>query len=461
MQEAPQIDVGEVEAEAEGALERQSPARVLPRPRPHAREPAGLGARARPALRAHDGVLVRRVPDDGAQLPRAARRARARGGRLERSDPAPGADAAGDGHVGRVADDDRAHRRRGSGRRRGARRGPELRAGRRARRCSPRCIGGLFPEALVRLVAFDPEVIALATVYVRIVFLTFFALISGQIFASVLNGAGDTTTPMMTSFVGHAGRDLLRVVTHLRPRRPARRWASPGIPLGSALGGACGAAHLVLHAVQRALPRAPAAAPPGARPGALWRLVSVAWQPAFHMLARSLMIMFFMIMAGHLGGKVQAAYTVGLRSRCSRSCSPSRSRTRARRWSGRTWARATSRAPGGDLGQLGGRAGGALAAGARRVLVPTPDRVAASCDDPEVAAMASRVPGLLVVDPGLLRPLLRRVPHAAGVGRHELADDHLGGLGGAGRRAARLLPVDAGRSRARRGCGSRTWSTRC
>ena len=52
----------------------------------------------------------------------------------------------------------------------------------------------LFPETLVRLIARDAEVIALATVYVRIVFLTFFVMISGQIFSTVLNGAGDTTT---------------------------------------------------------------------------------------------------------------------------------------------------------------------------------------------------------------------------------------------------------------------------
>src|SRR5262249_21836908 len=47
----------------------------------------------------------------------------------------------------------------------------------------------------------------------------------------------------------------------------------------------------------------------------------------------------------------------------------------------------------------------------------------------------------------LLRALLRRVPHAAGVGRHELADARVGGLGRAGRRAARLLPVDPCRPR--------------
>ncbi len=172
--------------------------------------------------------------------------------------------------------------------------------------------GGLFPEALVRVVAFDPEVIALATVYVRIVFLTFFALISGQIFASTLNGAGDTTTPMLTSFIvtpisiffewsltfGHAGFPELGIA---------------GIPLGSAIGGVCGAAisfFMLFSGRCRVHLRLMHLVPD---PAALKRLLGVAWQPAFHMLARSLMIMFFMVMAGHLGGKVQAAYTIGLR----------------------------------------------------------------------------------------------------------------------------------------------------
>ena len=71
---------------------------------------------------------------------------------------------------------------------------------------------------------------------------------------------------------------------------------------------------LVLHAVQRALPRAPARAPPRARlPACSGACSRMSWQPALHMVARSLMVMFFMIMAGHLGGKVQAAYTIGLR----------------------------------------------------------------------------------------------------------------------------------------------------
>lgn len=172
--------------------------------------------------------------------------------------------------------------------------------------------GGLFPEPLVRLVASDPEVIALATVYLRIVFLAFFAMIAGQIVAGTLSGAGDTTTTMLTSFVatpisvffewaltfGHAGLPALGIA---------------GIPLGSAIGGVCGGAisfYILFSGRCRVHLRLRHLVPDRA---ALRQLVGVAWQPALHMLARSLMIMFFMVIAGHMGGKVQAAYTIGLR----------------------------------------------------------------------------------------------------------------------------------------------------
>ena len=172
--------------------------------------------------------------------------------------------------------------------------------------------GGIFPETFVRLIATDPDVIALATVYVRIVFLTFFVMIASQIFSSVLNGAGDTTTPMITSFIvtpvaifwqwaltfGHAGLPAIGIA---------------GIPLGAAIGGACGAAvslYMLFSGRCRVHLRARHIVPDFP---VLGRMLKMAWQPALHMVARSLMVMFFMIMAGRLGGKVQAAYTIGLR----------------------------------------------------------------------------------------------------------------------------------------------------
>ncbi len=172
--------------------------------------------------------------------------------------------------------------------------------------------GGLFPEALVRLITSDAEVIALATVYVRIVFLSFFVMVASQIFSTVLNGAGDSTTPMLTSFVvtpvsifsqwaltfGHAGFSPIGIA---------------GIPLGAAIGGACGAAvslYMLFSGRCRVHLRARHVVPDFPLLG---RILATSLMPAAHMLARSLIVMFFMIMAGRLGGKVQAAYTVGLR----------------------------------------------------------------------------------------------------------------------------------------------------
>ena len=172
--------------------------------------------------------------------------------------------------------------------------------------------GGLFPETLVRLIATDPDVIALATVYVRIVFLTFFVMIASQIFSTVLNGAGDTTTPMITSFIvtpvaifcqwaltfGHAGIPAIGIA---------------GIPVGAAIGGACGATvslYMLFSGRCRVHLRARHIVPDFPMLG---RILVMGLMPAAHMFARSLMVMFFMIMAGRLGGKVQAAYTVGLR----------------------------------------------------------------------------------------------------------------------------------------------------
>jgi putative MATE family efflux protein len=172
--------------------------------------------------------------------------------------------------------------------------------------------GGLFPEFFVSLVTRDPEVVALGTIYVRIAFLTLGVMIAVQIFNAVLNGAGDTATPMIVTFViapvsifgewvlafGHLGFPALGIA---------------GIALGAASGGLCGvgiAVWALFGGRCRVHLRARHLVPdwPMVR-----QLISTAWQPALHMLARTMIVFFFMALAGRLGGKVQAAYTIGLR----------------------------------------------------------------------------------------------------------------------------------------------------
>jgi putative MATE family efflux protein len=172
--------------------------------------------------------------------------------------------------------------------------------------------GLLFAEPLVALVAPDPAVVEVAAVYVRISFSLFLLGVTGQLAAAILNGAGDTTTPMLIAFVvtpvslfaqwvlafGNLGMPALGVA---------------GIALGGGAGSATGVAVSLwalgsgrcrVHLRRRHFVPDPAQ---------LRHIAGLSWQPALHMLARTTIVFFFMALAGRLDGKVQAAYTIGLR----------------------------------------------------------------------------------------------------------------------------------------------------
>ncbi len=173
-------------------------------------------------------------------------------------------------------------------------------------------VGGLFAVPLISLVARDPAVVELGTVYVQITFLTLSVNVCVQLFSAVLSGAGDTMTPMIVALL-------------ITPVSIAAEWALAfgnlglprlgiaGIAIGAAVGGGAGALALVwvlftgrcrVHVRRRHL------APDREM---LRHLTSLSWQPALHMVARSGIVFFFMWLAGRLGSEVQAAYTIGLR----------------------------------------------------------------------------------------------------------------------------------------------------
>ena len=174
-------------------------------------------------------------------------------------------------------------------------------------------LAGIFlPHLLASLIARDPEVIALGAVYLRIGFLTFGLLVSNQIFSAVLNGAGDATTPMIINFVVTPFAILGEwVLAFGNLGFPALGIA--GMALGSAVGGLMGmsvALFALFSGRCRVHLRLRHLVPDWT---AIVRLLAFSWQPALHMVARSLMVIFFMWLAGRLGGNVQAAYTIGLR----------------------------------------------------------------------------------------------------------------------------------------------------
>jgi putative MATE family efflux protein len=172
--------------------------------------------------------------------------------------------------------------------------------------------GLLYPRELLSWVARDPQVIELGAIYLRITLVTLAAPLLAQAFTSILMGAGDTTTPM-----------LIQVLC--TPLAILAQWllifGNLGLPelgiAGAALGAAIGGGIGVLLSMWvlfsgrcRVHLRREHLVPD---PRLLGEMLRHAWSPALLMLARTSMVFVFMWLAGRLGGKVQAAYTIGLR----------------------------------------------------------------------------------------------------------------------------------------------------
>jgi len=173
-------------------------------------------------------------------------------------------------------------------------------------------LGVFFPRPLVALIASDPAVVELGAIYLQITLATLITTVTFQLLSSVLNGAGDTTTAMLISLattpVAAAAEWVLAFGEFGFPRM-----GIAGVALGAALGSACGAGVLLwaiasgrcrVHLRPRHLRLDPAL---------FGRILALSWQPAFHMIARTAIVMLFMVLAGWLGSDVQAAYTIGLR----------------------------------------------------------------------------------------------------------------------------------------------------
>ena len=170
---------------------------------------------------------------------------------------------------------------------------------------------GLFPGFFVSLIVNEAAV-PMAETYARITFLFFAFNMFSQASNGILVGSGDATTPMLI------GLAQVPVVIFFEWALAFGKFGMPalgvaGIAYGTAIGGgfsfllaiwALFSGRSRVHLRLRHL-----------RPDwvMLARIARTAWQPALQMVARSTMIMVFMLLAGRLGSHVQAAYTIGLR----------------------------------------------------------------------------------------------------------------------------------------------------
>jgi putative MATE family efflux protein len=173
-------------------------------------------------------------------------------------------------------------------------------------------VGLGLAEPMVRLVARDPEVVALGADFVRIAFPFVATAIFSQLATAVLLGAGDSYTPMLASFVTTPLALGFEWLFAFGPfGLPALGMS--GIALGGGLGGLAGS-WLLARALLRGEGRVRislAALRPD--PVVIRQVLRFSWQPSLHMLARTGITFFFMALAGRLGGEVQAAYTIGQR----------------------------------------------------------------------------------------------------------------------------------------------------
>ncbi len=170
----------------------------------------------------------------------------------------------------------------------------------------------LGADALASLLSSDASLVSAIALFTRVTFALLLGPIAIQLGSSVLAGAGDTTTPMIASFV-------------MTPVMLAAEWALgfgglgcpelglAGIALGAGIGGLFGGAWILaalLRGGERVRLRAAHFAPD---PVALARILRAAWQPSLHMLARTGIVFFFTWLAGRIGPAVLAAYSIGMR----------------------------------------------------------------------------------------------------------------------------------------------------
>jgi putative MATE family efflux protein len=170
---------------------------------------------------------------------------------------------------------------------------------------------GLFPNFFVSLIVSEAAV-PMAETYARITFLFFAFNIFAQASNGILIGSGDATTPMLIGLL------QVPVAIFFEYALTFGRFGFPelgvaGIAYGTAIGGAFSfvmASYVLFGGRSRIHVRLEHLRPDWVQ---LRQIARTAWQPALQMVARSAMIMVFMVLAAKIGSHVQAAYTIGLR----------------------------------------------------------------------------------------------------------------------------------------------------
>lgn len=172
--------------------------------------------------------------------------------------------------------------------------------------------GGWLAPEMLRALRVSDAVLAVGVDYARLVFALSFGFVFLFLFNAVLNGAGDSATPLLVSLL-MVGGALLGEWCLIFGNLGAPELGVRGVVLGLAAGQAVALA-VALRVLFRGTSRVhlrPRHLRPD--PATLRTIVALSWPPALQMLGGFLVTVFFIRLAGGFGATAQAAYSIGLR----------------------------------------------------------------------------------------------------------------------------------------------------
>ncbi|MBW2240725.1 MAG: MATE family efflux transporter [Deltaproteobacteria bacterium] len=173
-------------------------------------------------------------------------------------------------------------------------------------------IGLLFAGPLLGAMNVSPAVLELGVPYARLTLLLAFGFLFGMLFHGVLQGAGDTTTPMVISIV-QIPITLTAEYVLMFGAGPIPALGVLGVAAGLAIGQAFGLVLMfrVLFSGRSRIHLRPH----HLRPDREWlgRILSLSWRPGLQMLGGFIVNVAFLGLMGSFGEKAQSAYSIGLR----------------------------------------------------------------------------------------------------------------------------------------------------
>ena len=174
------------------------------------------------------------------------------------------------------------------------------------------CAGFFATETLFSLPGPDESFRPYGVPYLRLTYLLTFGMVGVQLFAAILGGAGDTTTPLFVTAVQTSVAvfaEWLLIFGNLGAPELGVQGVALGIAAGQIVAMGLGMAVLFrgrsrVHLRRRHL---------RPHPVMMKQVLRLSWPPAVQMATNVAMTFTYLRLAGHFGETVQTAYAVGLR----------------------------------------------------------------------------------------------------------------------------------------------------